>query len=145
MTSDRPFGGALLLADTSAWMRARHPTVSSAWSRALLDGQLVTSPLVELELSHTARDVGELAALERALGRLRRLRLDDSTARAALAATRELAAIQPAYQRLPTADYLIAAAAERAGAAVLHYDRHFDRLAEVMSFESRWIAPAGSL
>lgn len=43
------------------------------------------------------------------------------------------------------ADVLIAACAQEAGISVLRYDAHFDRLAEVMGFESRWIAPAGSL
>jgi len=40
---------------------------------------------------------------------------------------------------------LIAAAAQDASVGVLHYDAHFDRLAEVLDFESRWIAPPGSL
>ncbi|MDW5598216.1 PIN domain-containing protein [Conexibacter stalactiti] len=43
------------------------------------------------------------------------------------------------------ADALIAAAAQEVGADVLHYDRHFDRLAEVLNFQSLWLAPAGSL
>jgi predicted nucleic acid-binding protein len=42
-------------------------------------------------------------------------------------------------------DYLIAAAAQEMGAAVIHYDRDFDTLAEVMEFESVWLAPAGTL
>lgn len=36
------------------------------------------------------------------------------------------------------------AAAER-GFGVLHYDHGFDRLAEVLSFTSQWIAPPGSV
>jgi predicted nucleic acid-binding protein len=40
---------------------------------------------------------------------------------------------------------LIAAAAQEAGVGVLHYDRHYDRLAKVLNFESVWIAPPGSL
>jgi predicted nucleic acid-binding protein len=42
-------------------------------------------------------------------------------------------------------DLLIAAAAQDAALGVLHYDAHFDRLATVLSFESRWLAPPGSL
>jgi predicted nucleic acid-binding protein len=42
-------------------------------------------------------------------------------------------------------DLLIAAAAQDAALSVLHYDAHFDRLADVLSFESRWLAPPGSL
>jgi predicted nucleic acid-binding protein len=40
---------------------------------------------------------------------------------------------------------LIATAAQEAGVGVLHYDHHFDRLAEVLHFTSVWLAPAGSL
>jgi hypothetical protein len=42
-------------------------------------------------------------------------------------------------------DLLVAAAAQDAGLGVLHYDAGFDVLATVLDFESRWIAPAGSL
>jgi hypothetical protein len=40
---------------------------------------------------------------------------------------------------------LIAAAAQEAAVGLLHYDRHFDRLAEVLHFRSVWLAPAGTL
>jgi predicted nucleic acid-binding protein len=43
------------------------------------------------------------------------------------------------------ADLLIAAAAEDASVGVLHCDKDFDVLAGVLSFDSRWIAPRGSL
>jgi len=50
-----------------------------------------------------------------------------------------------AGRRLPAADYLIAAAAAERGFGVLHYDRHFDLLCEVLGTQSLWIAPRGSL
>lgn len=31
------------------------------------------------------------------------------------------------------------------GFGVLHYDRHFDTLATVLTFTSQWVAPAGSI
>lgn len=31
------------------------------------------------------------------------------------------------------------------GFGVLHYDEHYDRLAPVLGFESRWIVPRGSV
>ena len=72
--------------------------------------------------------------------------MTDSIHRAALTAVRELATAwsrpRIAFQ-CPTS--LIAAAAQEAGVGVLHYDRHFDRLAEVLHFRSVWLAPAGSL
>ena len=48
-------------------------------------------------------------------------------------------------QRLPLVDYLLAAAAQHTGSAVLHYDHDFDTLAGIMSFESVWLAPPGSI
>jgi len=47
--------------------------------------------------------------------------------------------------RVKPQDALIAACAQDAGVGVLHYDHDFDRLAEVLDFESHWVAPAGSL
>ena len=42
-------------------------------------------------------------------------------------------------------DLLVAAAAERAELPVLHYDRHFELIAEVTGQPVRAIAPLGSL
>lgn len=54
-----------------------------------------------------------------------------------MSAYRELAERQDGYHRVPLTDTLIAAAAaEHGGVTVLHRDAHFDRLAEVLTFES---------
>ncbi|MGO9319464.1 MAG: PIN domain-containing protein [Solirubrobacteraceae bacterium] len=71
--------------------------------------------------------------------------LTATTARAAQDAMRTLAHRSAGAQRIPVVDYLIAAAAQETGAAVLHYDRDYDTLAEIMGFESVWLAPPGSL
>jgi predicted nucleic acid-binding protein len=68
-----------------------------------------------------------------------------SVQRAAIGALRALADRGPLHHRIPPADALIAAAAQEAGIGVLHYDRHYDRLAEVLAFDSRWAAPPGTL
>jgi hypothetical protein len=47
--------------------------------------------------------------------------------------------------RIPIVDDLLAAAAQEAGAAVIHYDHDYDTLAQVMEFESIWLAPPGTL
>jgi len=63
----------------------------------------------------------------------------------ALLTQRELAA--RGHHRLAPIDVLIAACAHEAGAGVLHYDRDYDLIAEhtSLSFESVWLAPAGTL
>jgi predicted nucleic acid-binding protein len=43
------------------------------------------------------------------------------------------------------ADLVIAATAEDAGVAVWHYDRDYERIADVTGQPHEWIAPAGSL
>lgn len=58
---------------------------------------------------------------------------------------RRLAHRSAGAHRIPFADYCAAAAAEAIGGAVLHYDRDYDRLTEVMEFESIWLAPPGSI
>ena len=71
--------------------------------------------------------------------------LTTSVIRAAEEGMRALAHRSAGAHRLPIVDYFLAAAAQEAGGAVLHYDRDYDALAQVMAFESIWLAPAGSL
>jgi predicted nucleic acid-binding protein len=63
----------------------------------------------------------------------------------ALLTQRELAA--RGHHRLAPVDVMIAACAHETGAGVLHYDRDYDLIAEhtSLSFESVWLAPAGTL
>ncbi len=63
----------------------------------------------------------------------------------ALLTQRELAA--RGHHRLAPIDVMIAACAHEVGAGVLHYDRDYDLIAEhtSLSFESVWLAPAGTL
>ncbi len=90
-----------------------------------------------MEILYSARTSSEYAALELELDALRILRNDRAVTDAAVGAMRELAERSDGYHRLPVTDTLIAAAAaEHGGLAVLHRDTHFDRLAEVLAFDS---------
>jgi predicted nucleic acid-binding protein len=98
------------------------------------------------ELLYSARDGEEYDRLAADLGQLRDVPISRSVANAALGAMRALAYVRPLYHRgIKLPDLLIAAAAHDGGIGVLHYDAHYDRLAEVLEFESRWIAPPGTL
>jgi len=79
------------------------------------------------------------------LGALRTAPLTATVLRAAEDAMRTLAHRSAGAHRIPVVDYLIAAAAQETGAAVIHYDRDYDTLTDVMTFESVWLAPTGSL
>jgi hypothetical protein len=134
------------IADSSAWSKAANPAVREEWTAALRNRQIVTCPIVKLELLYAARDGSDFDRLDAMLAALRDIPITRSVTNAALAALRRLAHVRPLQQRsVKFSDLLIAAAAQDAAVGVLHYDAHFDVLAEALEFESRWIAPHGSL
>jgi predicted nucleic acid-binding protein len=139
------WGELPLVVDTSAWSRAHHPAVREGWIEALLGGRLRVSPIARLEILLSARSGKDFDVLAERLAALRTAPLTATIARAAQDAMRMLAHRSAGVQRIPVVDYLIAAAAQETGAAVLHYDRDYDTLAEIMAFESVWLAPPSSL
>ncbi|HVY78539.1 MAG TPA: PIN domain-containing protein [Solirubrobacterales bacterium] len=141
----RPWGKLPLVLDTSAWARIANPAVHGPWREALLEGQLRLSPVARLEFLLSAQDAATFDALTEELSTIRPAPLTPAVVGAAEEAMRALAHRSAGSQRLPVVDYLVAAAAQELGAAVLHYDRDYDRLAEVMEFESVWLAPPGTL
>ena len=131
--SGAAFGpGIPLVIDSSAWHRQSQAPVRRHWKETARAGLLVSCPVAVLEILAGTRDEREFKIVDEALGALPQAPLTASACRAALGAMRELGA----RRRLPAADYLIAAAAAERGFGVLHADRHFDLLAEVLEFES---------
>lgn len=134
------------VADTSAWARAAASPVARQWIQAAKAGELVGCPVVTLELLYDARDREHVEQVATALAGLKQAPITRTVTDAAISAIRELAARGSAgSHRVRVPDALIAAAAAERGFAVLHYDHHYDRLAEVLGFYSQWIAPAGSI
>jgi predicted nucleic acid-binding protein len=113
----------LLLVDKSAYVRG--VTASE-------DDELCLCAVTRLELLHSARSPADYAAADEELASFRDLRMDVETFAIALTAQRELAAL--GHHRVPMPDLLIAACAQQHGADVLHVDRHYDVLANVLSF-----------
>jgi predicted nucleic acid-binding protein len=144
-SSASPWGDLPLVVDTSAWSRAHHPSVRRQWTDVLLSDRLRISPAAGLEILISARDGKTFDDLAEELSTLRTAPLTPTVLRAAGDAMRTLAHRSAGAQRIPVVDYLIAAAAQQSGAAVLHYDNHYDTLAEIMIFESIWLAAPGSL
>jgi predicted nucleic acid-binding protein len=145
MGHEPPFGGKVLIADTSARARASHPLVRDLWATALRGRQIATCSIVTLELLYSARDAREFTTIEAEQALLRDVPVAASAQRAAIGALRDLASDGPGQHRVPLADALIAAAAQEAGVDVLHYDHHYERLAQALHFTSVWIAPPGAL
>jgi predicted nucleic acid-binding protein len=46
---------------------------------------------------------------------------------------------------VPPADLLLAAAAEEAGVALVHYDRDYERIASSSDLQQEWLVPDGTL
>lgn len=146
MNAPRPFGGGVFIADKSAWMRARHPSIQAEWNQALENDQIATCAIVRLELLWSTRNAEQYAEWDSTLSALRQIRITQGVCNAALTAMRELAEAAPLHHRIPLPDYLIAAAAQENGAVgVLHYDHDFERLHRVLEFEHRWISEPGSV
>jgi len=100
---------------------------------------------VVLELLYGARDAPELAELRYRLDGLRDLPVRRREWDRAADVMQLLAGRRPRQHRVPMPDLLIAAAAESAEVPVLHYDRHFELIAEVTGQPLRALAPLGSL
>ena len=143
--SHRPWGELPLVVDTSVWARTHHPQIREQWMHALRADRLRVSPAVRLEVLLTARDGCVFDELAEELSALRTAPLTTGVIRAAEHSMRTLAHHSAGAQRIPIVDYLVAAAAQETGAAVLHYDHDYDTLGEVMDFESAWLARPGSL
>jgi predicted nucleic acid-binding protein len=136
-------GGGPVLADTSAWIQARRDaTARDLLLEAVQRGEVSWCWPVRYELTVDARGPDGIAAVERTLDGLREIAVDRAVQRAALATMRELAARgSHGAHRLPLADLTVAVAAQSAGIAVLHFDRHLERLGEHLGVEARWISP----
>ena len=139
--AERYGSGGLLVFDTSAWIRQRDPSVRKRWLASARANLLAVCPVVALELLAGARDQAAFDDLDRTLAALPAAPVTRRAGAAALSVSRELRG----RRRLPAADYLIAAAAAERGAGVLHYDRHFDALCDVLGIESVWLSPPGSI
>jgi predicted nucleic acid-binding protein len=137
------------LADTSAWVWSRrrgYPQLRHAFDTGLVDGDVATCDMVRLELLHSARNPTEFAQVREELAALPDCPLGTDQWARALWVYEQLSMQGGAAQRsVKHPDLLIAAAAEAADVAVLHYDEDYDRIAEITRQATRWLAPKGSL
>jgi predicted nucleic acid-binding protein len=135
----------ILLADTSAWHRSRHPNVAAEWRRVLDDDVVGTTAPIRLDVLYSAKGAVQYDAISSELDSLHQLDCDAEALARALAVQRLLAHSRPLHHRVAVPDLIIAAVAEIAGAAVWHYDHDFERIAAITGQEVIWIAPPGSL
>lgn len=142
--------GQRLIIDTSAFAAiARSRALNNTppeWQDAILHKQLLLSPVVKLELLHSARSADEFESLDDWFGYFDPIPLTKGIFDAAMGAIRDLAKVSPKYHRVGTSDALIAASASLTpGVGVLHYNRKdFDRLREVLEFDNVALGPPGT-
>ena len=106
-------------------------------------GCLARTTISDLEVGYSARNPREW---DRLLAALEVFAVIDTTAdhiKRAKQVQRLLAARSQRGRKLP--DLLIAAAAEARQLTVLHYDRDFDKIAEVTGQPCQWVVPAGTV
>jgi predicted nucleic acid-binding protein len=121
-----PDAPPLLLADKSALVRGVEHLAA--------DSELCVCAITRLEMLYSARGPSEYAQLEAQLDTFRQLRMDAETFKVAQGAQRELA--ERSQHRIPIPDLLIGACAHQHSAGVLHADRHYDLLAQVLTINS---------
>ena len=135
------------LADTSAWTaRHRAEAVSGELEALVRGGHVATCDVVRFELLRTAQDEHDFVAFREELEALPTVSIGPRVWRRALDVFELFARQGPLHhRRVRWPDLLVAAAAERAEIPVLHYDHHFELIAEVTGQPVRAIAPLGSL
>jgi predicted nucleic acid-binding protein len=134
------------LADTSVWARKAHPLVRDWFAAAIEKGEIAGCDMIGLELLHSARNPAEFALIEDGLRGLPWVEPHAADWLRAREVYRVLGGRPGMTQRsVKHPDLLIAAAAERAGLTLVHYDADYDAIAEITGQPVRWAAPRGSL
>lgn len=131
------------LVDTSVLTRLEEPTVRAVLEPLTASGRVARAGISDLEIGYSARTAREWDSLQEALETFQLVETDAGHVRRALQVQRLLAARSQRGRKIP--DLLVAAAAEDAGLAVLHYDADFDRIAAVTGQSCVWVVPAGSI
>lgn len=131
------------LIDTSVLGRARQEEVGDRLEALARVGRWWTCRLIDLEVVYSSRtrDVAEVIEERRALPEAP---ITPGVMNRALQVAAGMAA-SGLHRGAKPVDLVIAAAAEAAGLAVLHYDHDYDRIAQITRQPTEWIAPPGSL
>lgn len=131
------------LADKSALARITHAPVAERLVPLILSRQIATCAVIDLEVLYSARSLRDYEATRVERGGLPTLPLTERVGTRALEVQHLLA--RRGQHRVAVPDLLIAATAEVNGVAVIHYDRDYDRIAEVTGQTTEWVVPRGSI
>lgn len=128
--------------DTSVFARMRIDAVREQldW---LPEDEVARSVMTDLELGHSARTSAEWEETAKMLGAFTELPLSSEIVDRARDVQRMLA--EEGLRGRPVPDLLIAATAEAAGGAVVHYDNDFELIASVTGQPHEWVVERGSI
>jgi len=135
------------LVDTAVWTWVRDrrfPQLAEWFNAEVRSGRVLVCDLIALELIRLAPNE------QRAHELASRLNAFDAVPmpRGAWGRAREVQLTMAAaadHRRVPPADLLIAAAAERANVPVIHYDEDYERIAKVTAQPHVWFVSRGAL
>jgi len=135
---------ACYLIDKSALARMPQESVRQRLAPIIESGEAATCDMIELEVLYSTRshEDYEKTRQRRSLT-YRSIPITQQTLQRALAVQEELARI--GHHRVAIPDLIIAAAAESAGAVILHYDRDYDVIAQMTGQAVEWVVERGSV
>ncbi|MGI9186871.1 MAG: PIN domain-containing protein [Gaiellales bacterium] len=137
------------LIDTSAWMRLEEEALPAErveeLAAAIAASEVWASIILRLEVGYTARNAAQHAVDQQRLDGLPQATVDAASLERAVELQSQLAKV--GHHRVPPADLVTVAIAERHGLAVLHYDKDYDVIADRTdcAVASEWLAPRGSV
>jgi predicted nucleic acid-binding protein len=133
------------IADKSALARLGRPEVGAILEPLILAGEVATCSVIELEVLYSARIHQDLVRTRttRALA-FPLIPMTQADFDRATDILEELAR-RGHHRAVGLPDLLIAAAAEREGQIVLHYDADYDFVAAVTGQPMQWVVPRGSV
>lgn len=134
---------AYFLADTSAVARFAKPAIGARLRPLMETGLIASCTITDLEAGVSARSEPDWRRTRSARLPWPQAEIDQPVLDRALQVQGELAD-QGLHRTVKIGDLLIAAAAERAGLVVLHYDRDFDHIATATDQPVEWVVPAGT-
>ncbi|WP_026923983.1 PIN domain nuclease [Glycomyces arizonensis] len=130
------------LADTSVLARLQKPAVAEVVVPLIDRGLVAVCAVVEMEIRVGAKNPRHRDNVSEWLLGFERLPISDDIFNRAIDVQFDLVETS-GHRTVRIPDLLIAAIAERHRVTVLHYDKDFDRIAEVTGQPTEWVVPPG--
>ena len=135
---------ARYLIDKSALARMQVEAVRARLGPIIEAGEAATCAVIDLEVLYSARNREDYDQIRRRRSlAYHSVPVTEEVLERALSVQADLA--RSGRHRVPIPDLIIAAAAEKAGLILLHYDRDFETIASVTGQPVEWIVERGML